>query len=382
MLVFSGGQADSQQITCITSIQTRIGGKQSLKCVGKNPRLARAKSKNDKNISGLLNQIEEQGKTGKIGIHTFTNTSAYTIADTKIKVISIEFAFSEENHMQFFGQLLVHAEAVQQERSANATGTIVIPFPSGESKNTETVSDKADAGNGKGQTGSQTVDESSGAIANQMKESTGGEINTEPASALSVEVSLPVSWTEDGQAVCHVTFEFNDEEITIHQPVETWHSGWHILTLYYPIEHIVANYTNNAINQLVHYPDSMVQTLKENIEIAMVDDNSGEMEKLNAIMLEKQKELVNLAHAKKDYSLLADEIDILRDKKQELLVKRAETEGLKKKVTELADFLQGAPQELAEYDELMVRKYIDQIKIYDDHFTVCFKAKVEIDIQR
>ncbi len=53
-MVFSGGQADSQQITCITSIQTRIGGKQSLKCVGKNPRLARAKSKNDKNISGLV----------------------------------------------------------------------------------------------------------------------------------------------------------------------------------------------------------------------------------------------------------------------------------------------------------------------------------------
>lgn len=140
--------------------------------------------------------------------------------------------------------------------------------------------------------------------------------------------------------------------------------------------------TVNAINQLVHCSDSMIQTLKENIEIAMVDDNSGEMEKLNAIMLEKQKELVNLAHAKKDYGLLADEIDILRDKKQVLLVKRAETEGVKKKVTELADFLQGVPQELAEYDELVVRKYIDQIKIYEDHFTVCFKAKVEIDIQR
>ena len=45
------------------------------------------------------------------------------------------------------------------------------------------------------------------------------------------------------------------------------------------------------------------------------------------------------------------------------------------------DFLQGAPQELTEYDELMVRKYIDQIMIYEDHFTVCFKAKVELDIQ-
>ena len=45
-------------------------------------------------------------------------------------------------------------------------------------------------------------------------------------------------------------------------------------------------------------------------------------------------------------------------------------------------FLQGAPQELTEYDELMVRKYIDQIKICEDYFMVCFKAKVEIDIQR
>lgn len=53
--------------------QAEDRGKQSLKCVGKNPRLAQAKSRNDKNISGLLNQIEDNAKTGKIGIHTFTN---------------------------------------------------------------------------------------------------------------------------------------------------------------------------------------------------------------------------------------------------------------------------------------------------------------------
>lgn len=73
VLTFAGGQADEGQITCITSIRQKIGGKQSLKCVGKNPRLAQAKSRNDKNISGLLNQIEDNAKTGKIGIHTFTN---------------------------------------------------------------------------------------------------------------------------------------------------------------------------------------------------------------------------------------------------------------------------------------------------------------------
>ena len=78
VLTFSGGQADGSQIACITSSNCKIGGKHTLKCVGKNPRLAQAKSKNDKNISGLLNQIE----AGKIGIHTFTNASAYTVAET------------------------------------------------------------------------------------------------------------------------------------------------------------------------------------------------------------------------------------------------------------------------------------------------------------
>ena len=140
--------------------------------------------------------------------------------------------------------------------------------------------------------------------------------------------------------------------------------------------------TIKAINQIVQCSESMMQVLKGNIEEALVDDNSGEMEKLNAIMVEKQKELVKLAHAKKDYGSLADEIDILRDKKQELLVRRAKTEGVKKRITELADFLQGAPQELGEYDEALVRKYIEQIKIFEDHFIVCFKAKVELDIQR
>ena len=41
-----------------------------------------------------------------------------------------------------------------------------------------------------------------------------------------------------------MVFELNDEEITAHYPVETWHSGKHILSLYYPIEKIIANYTN------------------------------------------------------------------------------------------------------------------------------------------
>lgn len=199
ILRFSGGHADEEQITCITFSQCRIGGKHSLRCVGKNPRLAHAKSKNDKNISGLLNQVD----AGKIGIHTFSNASAYTLADTDTKIISIEFATTEENHAQFFGQVVVDAVALQTERTENAKGTIMIPM-------TETDAET-------------------------------GEVIENP---VSVEVELPVTWSEDGKVLCYVTFELNDSVITVHCPVETWHSGKHILSLYYPIESVVPNITN------------------------------------------------------------------------------------------------------------------------------------------
>lgn len=214
VLTFSGGQADAQQITCVTSFTVKIGGRQSLKCVGKNPRLSQAKSKNDKNISGLLNQIE----AGKIGIHTFTNASEYSIGETDVRIISIEFASKEENHAQFFGQVVVDVAADPATRSANASGTIVIPFPSG---NTGDSGGAADTENSSedGAAGEETMD-------------------------ISVDVSLPVTWMEDGKAVCYVTFELNNTEILLHHPAETWHSGKHILSLYYPIENIVPNITN------------------------------------------------------------------------------------------------------------------------------------------
>lgn len=197
-LVFSGCHADENQLVCVTGFQIKINGRHSLKCVGKNPRLAQAKSKSDKNISGLLNQIE----AGKIGIHTFTNASAYSVSGTDTKIISIEFAAAEETHVQFFAIVLVDVVTDEIIQNGKAAGTVVVPVPSIAEDDTETVTD------------------------------------------ISVEVELPVTITTDGKAVALVKYELNDEEILIHHPMETWGSGKHVLPLYYPIEKLIPNFTN------------------------------------------------------------------------------------------------------------------------------------------
>lgn len=140
--------------------------------------------------------------------------------------------------------------------------------------------------------------------------------------------------------------------------------------------------TIKAINLMVRCSPSMKEILAENIALAMADDNSGELEEINVALAAKQKELVKLAHANKDYTSLADEIDRIREKKQRLLVAKAETAGYKKKIEELKDFINESADELTDYDESLVRKYIKEIKIFDDRFQVFFKAGVDVEIAR
>ena len=202
VLRFRGGHADETQITCITSSQLRIGGRHKLKCVGKNPRLAQAKSKHDKNISGLLNQVE----AGKIGFFSFTNAKDFEIGQTEIKVISIDFAAGEVTQAEFIGLVVLEVTADAVTREAVASGTITVPVPvSAESE------ESAELG---------TVD-------------------------VSVDVNLPVSWQEDGRAVVRARYVLNDTEIEMFYPTETYGSGKHTFPLYYPVTNVIPNLLNN-----------------------------------------------------------------------------------------------------------------------------------------
>lgn len=242
---FRGGQADENRISAITSMQCKIGGKHTLKGVGKNPRLAHAKSKNDKNISGLLNQIIDNKEAGKIGIHTFTNASSFTVGESDVKIISIEFAPNEAVMAQFFGSVIVGVNADQVERSMVARGDVLIPSVEVEevlAEDTAGNEETTDSEKTDGDAGGDVVDETGGSSDSAAAAEGTAVIGNTKEQTLSVE--LPVVWKEDGQVVVHFTFEFNDNIIEIHQPEETWHSGKHSIMLYYPIENLVANYRN------------------------------------------------------------------------------------------------------------------------------------------
>lgn len=98
---FTGGHADGDSISCITSVTYKINGKQTLKGVGKNPLLSLAKSKADKNIIGLLNQVE----TGKFVVCSYENASEITVGEEMVRIIDVTFAAIESTSVFFMGNV-------------------------------------------------------------------------------------------------------------------------------------------------------------------------------------------------------------------------------------------------------------------------------------
>jgi len=193
ILTFTGGQADENQMAAITSITIKINGKCSLKCVGKNPRLAEAKSKNDKNISGLMNSVEAT----KMTTYSYINSMPYSIGEEKVQIVNIEFATQEETDCEFKAAILLNVTSDPQTREVTSEGTGTAHLP-------------------------------------EIDDAESGDVIV-PEQELAATVSVPASWEEDGQALITVTYVKDGVEIAEFHPQETWHSGMHVLNLYYPL---------------------------------------------------------------------------------------------------------------------------------------------------
>lgn len=193
-LTFSGGHADATKVSCITSITYKINGKHTLKCVGKNPKLAEAKSKNDKNITGLLNQVEEN----KTVVYDFVNVSPYVIGSSPTEVLAITFVSKESTSAMFLAEVLLDITADEEQRKISGTAAY-------------------------------------------EEESTGEDGGTVTE---KVEKDVVYSFTDKTHPSLQVIYKQNGEEIDNFYPTDICHDGKHVLTLFFPISSVEANSEN------------------------------------------------------------------------------------------------------------------------------------------
>ena len=81
------------------------------------------------------------------------------------------------------------------------------------------------------------------------------------------------------------------------------------------------------------------------------------------------------------YSSKDGMIEVLKRNIEEGISDEADDE-LEQVETRLEEYLNGFDHALEEYDEQLVRSYIEKITVYEDKFEIEFKAGFELNIER
>lgn len=147
-------------------------------------------------------------------------------------------------------------------------------------------------------------------------------------------------------------------------------------------EEELQNTVVQAINMALGGKDDMLSALEENISMVLALEDETSMESIDAKLEELQQELLKRADAGQNYEDLADEIDRMREKKQEVMADNAEREGQKQRIVEIQQFLAGQTEQIEEYDENLVRRMVEKITVYEDKYAVEFKSGASVDVER
>ena len=145
-------------------------------------------------------------------------------------------------------------------------------------------------------------------------------------------------------------------------------------------ETVLENAVLSAINELLGDKPGYKEQLQRNI-LAAIRPDSCEQDKIDKRLAELQRELLTKAGRNENYDSVADEILRLREQKQQSAMDTSARDEQIRRINELQDFIRSQPTHLTEFDENLVKRWVKLITVYDDHFTVELKSRLEIEIE-
>ena len=137
----------------------------------------------------------------------------------------------------------------------------------------------------------------------------------------------------------------------------------------------------DAINQVLCEKDDFLKTLQSNIATVIRQGDTLSPEVIDERLQELQKELLKKANQKDDYDAIADEILRLRDMLKQAEVNSTRMDEQLKQINSLQDFIKSQPTIVTEFDELLVKRLIAKITVFESQFIVEFRSGITIEIE-
>lgn len=135
-----------------------------------------------------------------------------------------------------------------------------------------------------------------------------------------------------------------------------------------------------ALNEMLGAKTTYKEQLQKNLMQVLRNDTSAQKDRIAERLLVLQQELLNRANNREAYDDVAEEIFHLRELQQQTDSDETTKAIQMERIKELQDFIGQQGSELTEFDEKLVKRWLRQITVWDDHYTVKLKSGLSIDV--
>ena len=146
-------------------------------------------------------------------------------------------------------------------------------------------------------------------------------------------------------------------------------------------ETVLENVVVQAINTLLGDKSTYQAQLQQNIAKVIRSAQQNTADGIDERLQELQKELLKKANNKEAYNEIANEIFKLREQREKCTVDTAARDAQIARINELQDFIKQQPAHLEAFDEALVKRWLERIIVWEDHFTVELKSGLKIDME-
>ena len=135
-----------------------------------------------------------------------------------------------------------------------------------------------------------------------------------------------------------------------------------------------------AINEVMGCSPEFLDKFEASLLSALPSSFKEDLERVEGLLHDKQVQLIEISSQSTEYDDLANEIYALRKEQQDILARQAENEAQRDRIKDLMEFVRPQKAEITEYDDALVRKYIDRITVHNNSYTVKFISGFETEV--
>ena len=121
--------------------------------------------------------------------------------------------------------------------------------------------------------------------------------------------------------------------------------------------------------------------LKQNIESTVFGDLEERLAAVDEKLATMQTQMISVSGDDVAVDALGEQIDGLRAERQSILAEAAERNDLQERMNDMISFLDEMPTMLTEYSDVITRRLVEKITIYDEKIVVELKSGLQMEVE-